>query len=113
MNATNSDYTLDIDTCCEQVTKVRHSIQGNEPHIFTDIYREDVNMAIWKRPLSSTLSDSVSIFLTEKPRFKASMTVSSQSVLKSISESSNSVKTLQSWWRCFVVCLNLSVLDCV
>ena len=87
MNATNSDYTLDIDTCCEQVTKVRHSIQGNEPHIFTDIYREDVNMAIWKRPLSSTLSDSVSIFLTEKPRFKASMTVSSQSVLKSISES--------------------------
>ncbi|MEL0614965.1 DUF1826 domain-containing protein, partial [Marinomonas arenicola] len=63
------------------------SIQGNEPHVFTDIYSEEVNIAIWQRNLSSTLTGSVADFLTEKPRFKASMTVSPQSVLESISES--------------------------
>jgi hypothetical protein len=96
MNTINAAYsstnTFDEETCykeacCENEAKTRYSIQGNEPSILTDIYQDQVNMAIWQRQLSSTLISSVTAFLIEKPTFKTSMTVSADSVLASISES--------------------------
>jgi len=92
MNASNTAYssTLDArceDTCDEKETKVRYSIQGDEPNILTDIYREEVNIAIWQRQLSTTLTSSIAAFLIKKPTFKTSMTVSAQSALASINDS--------------------------
>jgi len=65
---------------------MQHAIQGNEPNVLTDIYLEKVNIAIWQRKLSPTLSRSIADFLRAKPRFNASMNVSAQSVLANISD---------------------------
>ena len=66
---------------------MQHAIQGDEPNVLTDIYLEKINIAIWQRKLSSTLTHSIAEFLSIKPRFNTSMNVSAQSVLTSISES--------------------------
>ena len=66
---------------------MQHAIQGDEPNVLTDIYLENINIAIWQRKLSSTLTHSIADFLRIKPRFNTSMNVSAQSVLASISES--------------------------
>lgn len=87
MNTINTIYAPELDSCCGQSLKIRHAIQGNEAHVLTDIYLEEINIAIWQRKLSTTLTGSIAKFLTIKPRFKASMTVSPQSALASVSES--------------------------
>jgi len=66
---------------------MQHAIQGDEPNVLTDIYLEQINIAIWQRTLSSTLTHSIAEFLSIKPRFNASMNVSAQSVLTSLRES--------------------------
>jgi len=50
--------------------KIRRAAQGNQPGIFTDIYRDDTNIAIWQRELPETLKDSVDAFLKSTPLFK-------------------------------------------
>ena len=65
---------------------MQYAIQGDEPNVLTDIYLEKVNIAIWQRKLSPTLSRSIADFLKVKPRFNASMNVSAQSVLINISD---------------------------
>jgi hypothetical protein len=67
--------------------KVQRAAQGNEPGVFTDIYLEETNIVIWQRELSKTLKKSAGAFLKSNPVFQASMTVTPQSVLSSVSES--------------------------
>ena len=67
--------------------KVRRASQGSEPEILGDIYLEETNMVIWQRELSETLKNSVDIFAKANPTFQASMTVTPQTVLASISQS--------------------------
>lgn len=86
MNALNPASLINTDNCIV-AKKSRHVIQGNEAFVLADIYHEEVNMAVWQRRLTATLADSITGFLTEKPRFKASMTVSPESALAGISES--------------------------
>jgi hypothetical protein len=71
---------------CLLETKVRHAAQAGIPNIFTDIYKEDHNIAIWKRELPQTLSDSVKCFLLQQPFFKTSMTVTPKSVSSSLDD---------------------------
>ena len=66
--------------------KVRCAIQGEEPEIFTDIYREDTNIVVWQRELSDTLKSSVNDFLTSNPTFQTAMTVTPQSAFASLSQ---------------------------
>ncbi len=41
----------------------QHLAQGVEPTIFSDIYQEDIHIAIWQRELSASLQDSVTEWL--------------------------------------------------
>lgn len=66
--------------------KTRYIVEGNDPTIFTDIYREDCNMAVWQRALAPQLQHLLGDFLASHARLQASMTVSPQSVLSSIRE---------------------------
>lgn len=54
--------------------------------MLADIYRENVNIAIWQRELSDELGDAVTDFAARNRTFAASMTVSPDSVLTSVSE---------------------------
>lgn len=53
-------------------TKVRSAACGREPAVLTDIYAEDINIAIWQRSLSLTLSECVDHFVTNQRELQAS-----------------------------------------
>lgn len=74
-------------TAISNATKVRRAITGKESMVLADIYQPDTNIAIWRRELSPALKMSVSNLLAEHPHFQASMTVTPQSALASLSES--------------------------
>lgn len=67
-------------------TKVRHAAQAGIPNIFTDIYKDDHNIAIWKRDLPVYLTESVQEFLRLQPTFKVAMTVTPKSVMSSVTD---------------------------
>ena len=58
----------------------QHASQGESPTIFTDIYQEDVNIAIWKRNLPSETQGSVKKFLALNPKFQSEMIVTPQNI---------------------------------
>jgi len=64
----------------------RRAAQGEDRAILTDIYQQDTNIAIWQRKLSATLQAAVNDFLASNPAFRASMTVTPQSVFASLDE---------------------------
>ncbi len=63
--------------------KYRREVQSEEATIFTDIYQEETNIAIWQRKLSEQLQHSVEAFVAANPRFQTAMAVTPQNVLES------------------------------
>ena len=78
--------TTDLEVESSLLTN-HYAAESDDPNVLTDIYREDINIAIWKRRLPATLSHSIAEFLMQKPTFKASMTVSPDSAFASVNES--------------------------
>lgn len=68
---TNSEQTSPV-----QQTIKRLSAAGEHPTVLTDIYKESVNIAIWRRELDSGFQHSTSEFLADNPRFQKSLSVS-------------------------------------
>ncbi|MFT6287117.1 MAG: hypothetical protein ACJA09_001870 [Alcanivorax sp.] len=87
MNAINMAHASSFDSFDDSKVKVRRAVQGDEPSIFTDIYLEETNIVIWRRQLSDTLKHSVDAFLKSNPTFQATMAVTPDSVLSSLSKS--------------------------
>lgn len=56
-------------------SKARKSVSSGYPDVLTDIYQEDVNMAIWQQKISDDLQISVNALIKQQPNFKAVMTV--------------------------------------
>jgi len=67
-------------------TKARQTRWGEQPDVLADIYREDTNMVVWQRQLSSTLQQSLGAFTVSNPSFKTSMTVTPDNALNSLRE---------------------------
>lgn len=86
MNSISAVHGSSFDSFDDEV-KIRRVSEGSEPGILTDIYIQENNIVIWKRQLSDTLKNSVDTFIKANPTFKASMTVTPQTVLSSIGES--------------------------
>lgn len=57
-------------------TQQRFPAFGDTSAVFDDIYREDVNIAVWQRAMASSLEAAVSEVLAVSPHFKFVMTVS-------------------------------------
>ena len=66
--------------------KKRFASQGREPAVLADVYRKDVNIAVWERELSTGIKSSVDGLLASNDGIEVSMTVSPQSALSSIGE---------------------------
>lgn len=84
--STTTAQVITFNPAAADKPKVRRAAKGNEPVIFTDIYKEETNIAIWQRELSTTLQESVTEFVTAKPTFQTSMTVSPKNVLAYVSD---------------------------
>ena len=66
--------------------KFRRAAESNQPTVFTDIYREDTNIVIWKRPLSFQLQNSINRFITNHTDYQFVTTVTPNSVSSILSE---------------------------
>jgi len=66
--------------------KGRIASQGPAPAILADVYREDVNIAVWERELSPGIRNSVDNLLASNNGFEAAMTVTPESAHSAISE---------------------------
>ena len=86
MSSLNPVHPSSLDSFVGSEVKVRRAAQGGEPIVLTDIYRRANNIAIWERKLSKTLKYSVDSFLDENADFQASMTVTPESALSSLSD---------------------------
>jgi hypothetical protein len=86
MNSTHLSQLSNLEPINERAVKVRDTIQGCEPSVVADIYREDTNIVVWQRSLGETLVSDVDDLLASNPHFQASMTVTPQSALYSINE---------------------------
>lgn len=64
--------------------KQRVVSQAADPAVLADIYRDDVNIAIWQRQLSSSLREEVAEFLLTDPSYRASFTLASVNVLDNV-----------------------------
>lgn len=47
-----------------------------QPTVFTNIYRNNINIAVWQRNLSSDLTHKIEIFLRDNPTFRKSISLS-------------------------------------
>lgn len=65
---------------------VRRVAESDDPTIFTDIYREDTNITIWKRQLSSRLQKSIEQFIEKKSDYQFVSTVSPDSAHSILNE---------------------------
>ncbi len=66
--------------------RLRFASQSNTPAVLADIYRENINIAIWQRELSDELRNAAAQFASANPSFVSSMTVSPESALSSVSQ---------------------------
>lgn len=58
----------------ENLPKARRAYVGSEPSVLTEIYEEEVNIAVWRRHLSEELISVVDKLLSLHPKLQLSMT---------------------------------------
>ena len=66
--------------------KERRASRGREPGVLADIYRDDVNIAIWQRELSNDVRDAATTFARSNRSFSSAMTVSPDDALSAITD---------------------------
>ena len=67
--------------------KFRCLAESDQPTIFTDIYREDTNIVVWKRELAESLQHSIKKFIKSNKGFQLVQTVTPQSVTRVLNDS--------------------------
>lgn len=87
MNSLSLAQSSRLNTFHGRELKVRRAALGNEPRVLTNLYLDEINIAIWQRQLSETLKNSVDTFIRSNPTFQLSMTVAPETVFSSIRES--------------------------
>ena len=64
----------------------RRDIVGDSPHVLTDIYQDEINIAIWQRSLGQELERAAAHLLLSKPRLQVSMTLTPQDTYSAIQD---------------------------
>ncbi|MEM7018704.1 MAG: DUF1826 domain-containing protein [Pseudomonadota bacterium] len=65
---------------------VRRSVESEQPAVFTDFFRKDTNITIWRRSLSSQLQSSLVQFLEDNAYLQEEIVVTPQNAFTSISK---------------------------
>ena len=84
--------------------KARRSAIAKSPQVLTDIYEDDINLAVWQSDLPSNVELCVQDLICQKPHFKAIMTVTPSDVLEHITESFSGIASSQA------LCQHISLL---
>ncbi|WP_096085114.1 DUF1826 domain-containing protein [Agaribacterium haliotis] len=58
------------------ISTSRHAVQHTQAKVLTDIYRDDVNLAVWQRQLDSALQSEIKQLLSRKPGFQLALSLS-------------------------------------
>ncbi len=64
----------------------RVASHGDDPKVLADIYRNDVNIAIWQRTVSEPLKKAVQAFLAASPQFEKAITVAPDSASAAVAD---------------------------
>ena len=86
MNEKNLYFAVD---CGQTGSMFRHMSQDKQPSVLSDIYQEDINIAIWRRQKQFLVKE----FLALNPTFQKEMILTPQDALSRISESFNNNMT--------------------
>ncbi len=65
----------------------RSPVWGDDPAVLADVFKDDVNIATWRRELPIELRDVVSSVVASSPSLTVSMSVAPDSALDRVSES--------------------------
>ncbi len=90
MNVATSSHALSSDSVLEDNDRLRFPVYGDEPTALADVYRKEVNIAIWHRSLSEPLRDAVKEFLKAKSDLSVSRVVSPQDASAIVSQALDS-----------------------
>lgn len=81
---------FNIDSECNIAEGItRHMSHGKQPTVLSDIYQENINIAIWERDRADTLKYSVKEFLELNPTFQKEMFLTPSDALSHLNESFN------------------------
>lgn len=72
--------------------KLQTASESHQPEILTDIYRDEHNIIIWRRPLSPDFLWSIDEFLKSHEAFKMAMAVTPQQVFADLREKLQNVR---------------------
>ena len=73
-----------IANCGYKGSEESRFVQGNDLMVFTSIYQDDCNIAVWKRDLSTQLQQDVEEYLGANTGLQASMVVSPENAASAI-----------------------------
>ncbi|MEM9532601.1 MAG: DUF1826 domain-containing protein [Pseudomonadota bacterium] len=79
MNAATSDQVSDV--VSSVAAPERFPSRGTTPAVLADIFRRDINIAIWQRKLDDELRAAVATFLASNPQFETLLAVSPDDAL--------------------------------
>ena len=65
----------------EAPDRQRLATRSRSPTVFADVFEENVNLAIWERPLPASLEEAAKAVVTSNPTLKSAMTVSADDAL--------------------------------
>ena len=80
MNEKNLNFAVD---CGQTESMFRHMSQDKQPSVLSDIYKAEINIAIWRRQKQFSVKE----FLALNPTFQKEMILTPQDALSRISES--------------------------
>ena len=86
MSSASAEQAIDHGSLPADRTGNRLPAYGNDPKVLADIYREDVNIAIWQRAIGERLKEAVDDFLAANPQVEAALTVSRDSAHAEVTE---------------------------
>lgn len=93
-----------IDITKKTGEKYRRTTISSSPTVLTNIYEDDVNLAVWQHQLPSDIEQCIHNLIIKKPKFKAIMTVAPSNVLEHISECFEGIDSSHE------LCLHISLL---
>ncbi len=77
--ATNSNQPLNISSAVSIKDQVSHKLcvsASEQPTVLADIYKSDINIAIWQRKFDADLTSAIGEFIASNPNFSKSISLS-------------------------------------
>lgn len=82
------NIATNIESIDDHFAAANNAVISESPEVLTEIYQEPVNIAVWQNSQSQIIETSAQTLITESPNFKLVLTVTPESALESLLDSS-------------------------